>query len=418
MSFLRNTLLVLLFATYGVLYAQETVSNHFVSCTTMLDEITVTLDFFEEFDTVSNKTTNKGYFVQTMEPLPLSGAKSKMEGEITLAGNSKQKAITLYYGSINSSSPLAAFVIDLGKRTDVQIFAKGWEKFSCIPTLTSRETNSNDLNDEANSVVHALSRSDVWDNASSSERDSNKADLYISFSVDIGSSVEGESKFTHDSSGHRGFMQNGTIPFSSQGLFRRTALGAGIQKFLGNGTHVRFEGGFRQYNDLDYGNPIYTKFDITSGYEPVTVDQVNQVATADGVFYISGGPYLGLFFDFELGDSDNFLYFGPTIGGTTVRSKYEISIGSLLVPTDFVDVVRTEFPTKSNPTTWAKASSFEVGTLLRVGKNTNLRLAYNLHKVGISEDNPFPYIQQTLISTAPLNNIHSFKIGVVYFFRR
>ena len=134
MKFLKNTFLALSFVMHGALYAQETNFMHIASCTGALNDRTspVTLDFFEEFGDLN--TMNRGYVVQTIGLL--SGKNIKMIGKITLTGD-KQKIITMY-ALLNPSVTFANFVIDLEKKTDVEIFSPGfgavWGKFSCKPS--------------------------------------------------------------------------------------------------------------------------------------------------------------------------------------------------------------------------------------------------------------------------------------------
>ena len=135
MKILKNAFLALSFVTHGALYAQEIMFNHFVSCTSVMDGRPVTLDFFEEIDIHLEKSTNKGYVVQTMETL--SGENIKMMGKITLAGD-RQKTINMY-GLLTPSMLFAAFIVDLEKKIDVEISVVGfnvvWGKFSCEPTV-------------------------------------------------------------------------------------------------------------------------------------------------------------------------------------------------------------------------------------------------------------------------------------------
>ncbi len=154
MKFLKNTLLALSFVMHGALYAQETNFIHIASCTGALnDRTSVTLDFFEEFD--DSSTMNRGYVVQTMGLLP--GENIKMMEKITLTGYKQMEKITLtgykqkiitMYALLNPPVPFASFVIDLEKKTDVEIFSPGfgavWGKFSCKPSpLGELFNNSN-----------------------------------------------------------------------------------------------------------------------------------------------------------------------------------------------------------------------------------------------------------------------------------
>ena len=147
MKFLRNTILALSFATHGALYAQDiqevqdTTFVHIASCNRLMTGVPtavtlVALDFFEEYEVISGKTTNKGYVWHTIEFS--SGENEKRMGKIALAGT-KQRIITM--DSADTSFPFATFTIDFRKetKTDIEIHFDGlssvfWGKFSCNPT--------------------------------------------------------------------------------------------------------------------------------------------------------------------------------------------------------------------------------------------------------------------------------------------
>ena len=65
-------------------------------------------------------------------------------------------------------------------------------------------------------------------------------------------------------------------------------------------------------------------------------------------------------------------------------------------------------------TDWVRVNSFELGALFRLGERTRFRTAYHFNKF-----NNFKLTTNSgsLLDLA-LNNQHSFKIGIVHFFRK
>lgn len=118
--------------------AQETVSNHFASCTGDVNSVQFTLDFFEEFDSGSYEPTGKGHFVQTMESK--TGASMKMIGKTDVENKADGRLKTVsMYAILDPSVLFATFDINLESESEVEIFAKGfgavWGTFICSPKL-------------------------------------------------------------------------------------------------------------------------------------------------------------------------------------------------------------------------------------------------------------------------------------------
>ena len=119
--------------------AQETSFMNFLSCTGILEEQPVTLDFFEEVDSVWHERTGEGYAIQSTELL--NGDIMKVMGKITLTGD-EQRIINMY-SPLQPSHLFAIFTVNVGERTTVEIFANDpyneiLGAFTCNPGLFYR----------------------------------------------------------------------------------------------------------------------------------------------------------------------------------------------------------------------------------------------------------------------------------------
>ena len=132
---------------------------------------------------------------------------------------------------------------------------------------------------------------------------------------------------------------------------------------------------------------------------PLPIEEVNRLVDFDGDLEIAG-PRGGVFLDFGLGNSGNFLYVGSSLGYVNVRSRYNVVIGPFVGSMD-----------DANRTT---AKSVEVGTLLKLRKSTNLRLGYNFTHVDNLDLLPD---DGSTLSFTPEGR-HTFRVGIVHFFRK
>ena len=189
-------------------------------------------------------------------------------------------------------------------------------------------------------------------------------------------------------------VRTGHVPLTPQKPFGDMAAGVGVQHFFGDRVRVRFEGNFKRVG-LDKGNPYYTRFD----YAPIPLDEVNRLSTEEGTLEMIG-PSGNWFVDFDLGDSENFLYMGSGISYLRARNQYQLSIG--------------DFSASMDDSDWIRANSFEVGGLFKLRRGLSLRAGYQLNRF---ESLKFTTQAGSVLDEA-LRNQHTFKVGIVHFFRK
>ena len=179
----------------------------------------------------------------------------------------------------------------------------------------------------------------------------------------------------------------GSIPTEYQRNINQLGVGMGLRKVLTNKMGIRYQGGYR-WMRLSFDNSVD---DSAMEFAPVA-------STLDGTLNTEG-PHGGVFFDFQLGDFDNFFYVGSSVGYIKARNRYTFS---------------GPYDATLDATDWTRMHSFETGFILKMGKRTGFRMAYELsHLRGLD---------YTTSRGSNLNwnlsNTHTFKMGFVHFFRR
>ena len=179
----------------------------------------------------------------------------------------------------------------------------------------------------------------------------------------------------------------GNIPAKYQRDLNQFGVGMGLRKVLTDKVGIRYQGGYKwmrlSFNDsVDYSSMEFA---------PVA-------STLDGSLNTEG-PHGGVFFDFQLGDFDDFFYVGSSVGYVKARNKYAFS-GAYDATLDATD--------------WTRMYSLEAGFIFRMGKRSGLRMAYELSRL-----NALDYTTSRGSNLAfNLSNTHTFKMGFVHFFRK
>ncbi len=221
--------------------------------------------------------------------------------------------------------------------------------------------------------------------------------LYVS--VDFGSRQMGEDPVNNFSAVGDDGTREGTVPIHNRSAFADLvggdmAASMGYQAAISGGASFRVEGGYR-YMRFDLDNPSYTRFD----FAPISLDQLNQLVEFSGTAEASGFRG-GAFLDLHLGDSGSFIYVGSTYGLLNVAAQYDLAIGSQGASLD----------DNNN----ASVMTGEVGTVIRFGGRTGLRIGYELTRFGQVD---LTTTDGSALAVTP-GNRHMVKIGLFHFFRR
>ena len=131
----NTVVLSVLFLVVPSIAQQPGVFLHFSTCTGVVDNIEIELDFFEEIAAKGVKPTGHGYFVQTAKGM----GDFKTFSRVKISTTGDQKKITMF-SSLAPNVEFSQITVNTQKSVDIQIRARNfgnriWGQFKCTPSL-------------------------------------------------------------------------------------------------------------------------------------------------------------------------------------------------------------------------------------------------------------------------------------------
>lgn len=115
---------------------ENSIHIHLATCKGLVDHVEFTLDFFEEVDEGSGKSSGSGVVVQTMRQ---GDSEAKSLARIDVQENGDSKRDVVMYAVLNPDTVFARFSMNIRERSSLEIYALNfgavWGIFDCTPGL-------------------------------------------------------------------------------------------------------------------------------------------------------------------------------------------------------------------------------------------------------------------------------------------